>query len=109
MITRVWYFFAHKALDHKRRRPQHGFAVHHFSEDVWSLNVPSFAAELFLPIENVVPPKLMFLYRVLAQPLSVITDDTTSFQPLGMLPAWKEPQPLDCVQVKVAPLKLMSL
>jgi len=61
MITRVWCFYAHKARDHKRRWAQHGLAVHHFSEDVWSLNDPTFAAELFLLIENVVPPKLMFL------------------------------------------------
>jgi hypothetical protein len=45
----------------KRRWAQHGLAVHHFSEDVWSLNDPTFAAELFLLIENVVPPKSMFL------------------------------------------------
>src|SRR5258708_414916 len=88
---------------------QQGRAVRHFSEDFWSLNEPRFAAELFLPIENVEPPKFMFLYTVLAQPLSVTTDDTTSFQPLGMLAAWKVPQPVDCVQVNVAPRELASL
>ena len=93
----------------KWRWAQHGLAVHHFSEDVWSLKEPRFAAELFLLIENVVPPKLMFLYWVLAQPLLVMTDDTLSFQPLGMLAAWKEPQPLFWVQVSVGPPKLTSV
>jgi len=73
------------------------------------LNEPRFDTELFLLIENFVPPKLMFWYRVLAQPLLVTTDDTTSFQPLGMLAAWNAPQPVFCVQVRVAPPKLMSL
>jgi len=81
--------------------------VHHFSEDVRSLKLPRLDAELFLEMEYLLPPKLVFWYRVFAQPLSVATDDTTSFQPLGMLEAWKLPHFDDCVQVSEPPVKLV--
>jgi len=61
--------------------------VHHFSDEVWSLKEPRLATVEFLEIENVVPPKLTFLYRVFAHPVLVTTDETMSFQPFGMAAA----------------------
>jgi hypothetical protein len=65
--------------------------VHHRCDDVLSLKLPRLAAEPFFPMLKVGVPKLLFWYRVLAQPLKACTDETTSFQPDGMLEIWKLP------------------
>jgi len=39
---------------------QHGLAVHHFCDEVRSLNEPRPDLEVFLEIETVIPPKLTF-------------------------------------------------
>jgi len=82
--------------------------VHHFSDEVRSLNEPRVALDVFLEISSLDPPKLMFWKSEFAQSALVTTDDTTSFQPLGMLAAWNLPQSVDCVHVREAPEKLAS-
>jgi hypothetical protein len=91
-----------------KRRDQQGLEVHHFSDEVRSLNEPRVPLDVFFEISSLVPPKLLFWKSEFAQSVLVTTDDTTSFQPLGMPAAWKLPQSVDCVHVSEAPLKLAS-
>jgi hypothetical protein len=65
--------------------------VHQVCEDAWPLKTPRLEADPFFAIGKVGDPKLLFQNRVVAQPLDAMTDDTVSFQPLGMLDAWKLP------------------
>jgi hypothetical protein len=87
---------------------QQGLAVHHFSDEVMSLNEPRVPLDVFFEMSSLAPPKLLFWKSEFAQSALVTTDDTTSFQPLGMPAAWKLPQSVDCVQVNEMPEKSAS-
>jgi hypothetical protein len=81
--------------------------VHQVCDDVWSLNTPRLAADPFFAIGNVGDPKLLFQNSVVAQPLAALTEEMVSFQPVGMLAAWKFPHLAVCVQVRSLPPKLL--
>jgi hypothetical protein len=71
------------------------------------LKTPRLDADPFLAIGKVGDPKLLFQKRVVAQPLAADTDDTVSFQLVGMADARKLPHLEVCVQVRAGPLKLL--